>query len=230
MEEVIKHLAGELRSHRPSNGTLGNIYRDALALQVMEALPGIGKGVWNPNELLDHVIRSRNPGQPIETLKGSYGGSVSITSIVLPALAGVTPDFIGERKCVVGEDKALVSGLARVDYKIEDLVTRTQSLVGAFYTRPGKTVLEALTEYRALHPEVLQFRAVRSPFGLVLKELNGVAGVRDVGWMVAVADEEFRPLASRDTLGVKVEQGMRLLFSFRRGPGQVVERARKQFG
>jgi len=216
LAEVIKAMATELRTYKMENGSFGNIYRDALGLQLLAIYPTLGQGVWDANALLRTTLSYQNPGEPTQRFAGSFGHSPSFTALVIPALTEVTPEFIVDRSCP--EKKFVVEDhFVAVDYKIVDKVGRSQSIVGTFYAVAETEAAVALERFARKNPELITVEIQRSFFGPVLTDLNGIRNNAAMKWNVFLTNEKFEPVNRKENgLARAIIPEIRFLFSYER--------------
>ncbi len=93
----------------------------------------------------------------LQSADGSFGGSVSLTALAIPALSNFNSLDIPSVTCPkanepVGEE----NGHIRVYYRIEDLFFHSQTLIGDFQTMEGTSLFRAIEEYEKSYPFIIR--------------------------------------------------------------------------
>lgn len=144
-----------------------NLYKESLIIQANKESPYPLKN-WDTDKSLKYLLDVQKPD-------GSFGGSVALTALVMPALTGYTGVDIKYVECFPDDAKAAAPrGKVILNYEIVEDFTRSQSLVGDFEAPRGGSLLEALEEFQRRSPEALNIEMLSSPFGSSIRSINEI--------------------------------------------------------
>jgi len=187
-----------------------NIFKLVLLLQAMHDSP-IKLTSFMTSADQDRVARRL---MALQRPNGSWGDSVAVTAVVVPALMNYTPQYIRYLKCfkdreaTVGEVRVVADGDVAFRVEISEDAFHSQAFVGDMVAREGATLLDAIRSYEQQYPEVLQVNVTENALGAFITDINSVTNRRGLAWSV-VGDEE-------DISKIRVRSGETYRISFGR--------------
>eukprot|EP00095_Tigriopus_kingsejongensis_P000648 maker-scaffold552_size138156-snap-gene-0.25 protein:Tk00648 transcript:maker-scaffold552_size138156-snap-gene-0.25-mRNA-1 annotation:"PREDICTED: uncharacterized protein CG3556-like" len=185
IEEAHQSNLGFIQSLDLSRDGYGTLYKNSLALQAM--------GHGGPNEafLRNHLIAQQKPD-------GSFGGSVVLTAVVIPAISNFSAHDIKQAPCDKASDADDLStdrDFASIHFEITENVISKQTVVGRILAKPGGNLDEAFQAYQRENPLVLDYESEATPFGRVITRINGIEKRDNLQWTIFEVD----PKTGRET-------------------------------
>ena len=118
---------------------------------------------------------------------GSWGSSISLTAMALPAMSGHSPVDISLghcRKIHFPVENRTPPGKVEIFYEIRDEVTYSQTLSGRFYAPANRYMLNAITALKNESNGLIEYKLVKTGFGYIMISLMGIDNKPPYGWTV----------------------------------------------
>ncbi|TRY64197.1 hypothetical protein TCAL_15174, partial [Tigriopus californicus] len=176
IDEAFQSNLGFIQSLEVGDNGYGTLYKTSLALQAL------GHGGPHEQSLRDQLISLQKPD-------GSFGGSVVVTALVIPAISNFSAQDIKDAPCsrpsiLDTTDKDFV----KINYEITENIVSKQSVVGQILAKPGGNLDEAFKAYQKENPLVLDYESESTPFGQVIRQINGIERRDNLQWYIYKVD------------------------------------------